>query len=277
MTDRIDAHQHFWQYRPDQYAWIGEGMDVIRRDFLPSDLESELLAAGIGGAVSLQARQTTDETDWLLDQAERHVFLRGVVGWAPLKEPAVAQMLEKLAGRPKLKGLRHILHDEPDDAYMLREDFNAGVSLLQRFHLTYDILIFERHLPHTLRFVDRHPNQVFILDHIAKPRIRDRILSPWRENMAELAHRENVYCKLSGVVTEADWQNWTPEDLRPYVETALEAFGPRRLMFGSDWPVLLLAGSYRQWNAVVSGMISGLSAAERERILGGTATEAYGL
>jgi len=227
--EAIDAHQHFWKYRPEQYAWIGEHMQAIRRDFLPNDLEGSLRAAGIGGAVSVQARQSLEETIRLLDLAEGHGFLRGVVGWVPLTEPAVSGVLDKLAGRAKLKGVRHILHDEPDDGYMLRADFNAGISLLRRFHLADDILIFERHLPQTLQFVDRHPNQVFVLDHIGKPRIRERVLSPWRESITDLARRENVYCKLSGVVTEAARKSWTPEvrvSERQWLRgaTALEAY-----------------------------------------------------
>lgn len=252
-------------------------MEVIRRDFLPADLESELRAAGVAGAVSVQARHSLAETTWLLDLAERHAFLRGVVGWVPLTEPALAGVLESLAGRSKLKGVRHILQDEPDDAYMLRADFNAGIGLLERFGLVYDILVFERQLPQALQLVDRHPHQVFVLDHIAKPRIREHALSPWRENVTELARRANVYCKLSGMVTEADWQAWSPGDLRPYFEAALGAFGPQRLMFGSDWPVLLLAGSYPRWHAALSEAISTLSESERERIMGGTAREAYRL
>jgi L-fuconolactonase len=275
--ETIDAHQHFWRYHPEEYVWIGEGMQAIRRDCLPDDLESELRAAGIGGTVSVQARQSLEETSWLLDLAEGHSFLRGVVGWVPLTEPAVAGTLEKLAGRAKLKGVRHILHDEPDDSYMLRPDFNAGVRLLARFQLAYDVLIFERQLPQTLRFVDRHPNQVFVLDHIAKPRIAAQVFSPWRENIAALARRENVYCKLSGMVTEAHWESWTPRDLQPYFEAVLEAFGPRRLLFGSDWPVLLLASSYGRWQATVAEAISSLSACERERIMAGAAAEAYRL
>jgi L-fuconolactonase len=276
--DRIDAHQHFWRYRPEEYGWMaGAGLEPIRRDFLPEDLEPELRAAGIAGAVSVQARQTLDETAWLLDLAGRHAFLRGVVGWVPLADPGAAGALERFAGRTKLKGVRHLLQDEPDDDYMLRPDFNAGVGRLHRCQLAYDILIFERHLPQTVRFVDRHPNQVFVLDHIAKPRIRERALSPWRENVAELAKRGNVYCKLSGMATEADWQTWRPEDLRPYFDTVLEAFGPKRLMFGSDWPVLLLAGAYQGWHAVAAEMISALSSSERAWIMGGAAEEAYRL
>jgi L-fuconolactonase len=252
-------------------------MAVLRRDFLPADLQAEIRDAGVGGVISVQARQSIEETEWLLDLAARHEFIRGVVGWAPLTDPRVEGALGPLSARPKLRAVRHILQSEPDENYVLREDFNAGIGVLERFGLSYDILIFERHLPQTIRLVDRHPNQVFVLDHIAKPRIREQALSPWRENLSELARRENVYCKLSGLVTEAHYQNWTEESLQPYIDTVLEAFGPRRVMFGSDWPVCLLAASYAQWLGIVSKAIAGLSAAERARILGETAIEAYKL
>ncbi|MFN7997729.1 MAG: amidohydrolase family protein [Bryobacteraceae bacterium] len=274
---RIDAHQHFWAYTPQDFGWIGEGMEAIRRNFLPEDLQRELAASHIDGAITVQVCQTVPETEWLLDMAARYAFLRGVVGWVQLTDATVADIIAPLAANTRLKGLRHILQDEPDDCYMLRPDFNAGIARLRGFNLAYDILIYERHLPQTIEFVDRHPDQVFVLDHIAKPRIRGKILSPWRENIRELARRANVYCKLSGAVTEANWNNWTAADLQPYLDTALEAFGPRRLMFGSDWPVLLLAGSYLQWTQVVNDSIAALSDDERERILGGTAIEAYRL
>jgi len=273
----IDAHHHFWKYTPEEYGWIDESMTVLRRDFLPADLQAEIRDAGVGGVISVQARQSLEETEWLLDLAARHEFIRGVVGWVPLIDPRVEGALEPLSARRKLRAVRHILQGEPDEQYMLRGDFNAGIGVLERFGLAYDILIFERHLPQTMRFVDRHPNQVFVLDHIAKPRIREQALSPWRENLSELARRENVYCKLSGLVTEADCRNWTEESLRPYIDTVLEAFGLRRVMFGSDWPVCLLAASYAQWLGIVSKAIAGLSAAEGARILGETAIEAYKL
>jgi len=273
----IDAHHHFWKYTPEEYGWIDESMTVLRRDFLPADLQAEIRDAGVGGVISVQARQSLEETEWLLDLAARHEFIRGVVGWVPLIDPRVEGALEPLSARRKLRAVRHILQGEPDEQYMLRGDFNAGIGVLERFGLAYDILIFERHLPQTMRFVDRHPNQVFVLDHIAKPRIREQALSPWRENLSELGRRENVYCKLSGLVTEADCRNWTEESLRPYIDTVLEAFGLRRVMFGSDWPVCLLAASYAQWLGIVSKAIAGLSAAEGARILGETAIEAYKL
>jgi len=273
----IDAHHHLWQYNPDEYGWMSGEMALIRRDFLPEDLQRELSAAGVDGVVTVQARQRIEETEWLLELAGGHEFMRGVVGWVPLVAPDVPAVLERFAQNDKLKAVRHVLHDEPDDDYMLREDFNRGIDALLPFRLAYDILIFERHLPQTIRFVDRHPNQTFVVDHIAKPRIRDGVISPWRENLAELARRENVYCKISGVVTEADWNRWTEEQIRPYLDTVLEVFGPSRLMFGSDWPVCLLACDYARWLAIVRRAIEKLTAGEQDRILGGTAIEAYRL
>jgi len=274
----IDAHHHLWKYSAAEYGWIGPEMRAIKRDFLPDDLEKLLHHFGIDGAVTVQARQTLEETRWLLELAHQHEVMRGVVGWVPLTQgAAVKQHLERLAADRKLRGVRHVIHDEPDDRYILRADFDEGVRALGGFGLRYDILIFEKHLPAAIAFVDRHPNQVFILDHIAKPQIKDRILSPWDRNIREMAKRPNVYCKLSGMVTEADHQRWTPADLQPYIDVVLQAFGPARLMYGSDWPVMLLAGEYAQWYGVVTNAIARLSKPERERIMGGTAVEAYGL
>jgi L-fuconolactonase len=274
---RIDAHHHFWRYDPAQYAWIDETMSVLRRDFLPAHLAAELRQAEIGGAVSVQARQTVAETAWLLELAERHDFIRGVVGWLPLASPTVREELARFAPNHRLKGVRHVLQGEADDEYMLRADFNAGLDAMRPFGLAYDILIFERHLPGTLKLVDRHPNQVFVLDHVAKPRIWDNLLQPWKDLIRDLARRENVYCKLSGMVTEADWQRWTPQQLRPYAEVVLEAFGPRRVMFGSDWPVCLLAATYEGWKETFEGFVASLSPSERECVWSGTAIEAYKL
>jgi L-fuconolactonase len=274
---RIDSHHHFWHYDPVEYAWISEGMSAIRRSFEPRDLALELKPAGISGVVSVQARQTLDETWQLLTYADQNDFIRGVVGWVPLSSPDLNRILATVASHPKLRGVRHVLQDEPDPNYILREDFNRGVSGLKPFHLTYDILIYERHLPQTIEFVDRHPNQVFVVDHLAKPRVNDRIMSPWRENIQELASRDNVYCKISGLVTEADHQHWTEDELRPYMDVVLEAFSPKRVMFGSDWPVCLVAVQYREWVKIVERAISGLSPAEQERVWSGTAREAYRL
>lgn len=276
-TAIIDSHHHFWMYSKKEYGWISDRMTALQRDYLPFHLAETLKEAGVNGAVSVQARQTVEETRFLLKHAADHEFLRGVVGWVPLIEPGVAKALEEFAGQSKLKGMRHVLHDEKDDNYMLREDFNRGIKALLPFKLRYDILIFEKHLPQTIRFVDQHPNQTFILDHIAKPKIKAHLLEPWKANLIELAKRPNVYCKLSGMVTEADHQKWTPADLQPYIDTVLAAFGPKRLMYGSDWPVCLLASPYKRWFDTVTAAVSKLSEAERTRILGGTAIEAYGL
>jgi len=276
-TPVIDAHHHFWRYTPAEYGWIDDAMAVIRRDFLPADLARTIQTASVDGVVSVQARQTLEETAWLLELAAAHDFIRGVVGWVLLVDPDVRETLSRFARHPKLRAVRHVLQGEADPLYMLRPDFNRGIACLREFGLAYDVLIFERHLPQTLEFVDRHPGQVFVVDHIAKPRIREGVLSPWRENLPELARRPNVYCKLSGLVSEADYRTWTEAQLLPYMETMLEAFGPRRTMFGSDWPVCLVACDYDRWAGIVKRCVSRLSATEQARVLGGTAVEAYGL
>jgi L-fuconolactonase len=227
--------------------------------------------------VSVQARQSLLETRWLLDFAGRHNFIRGVVGWVELVSPQVIAQLENFAANPRLKSVRHVVQGEPDDNFILRGDFNRGIRELKRFGLAYDILIFERHLPQTIRFVDAHPDQVFVLDHIAKPRIRDGAFEPWNRNLRELAKRQNVYCKASGMVTEADYAAWTEPELRRYFGAALEAFGPQRLMYASDWPVCLVACGYTRWRKLISSYIADLSPSEQARILGGTAVEAYKL
>jgi L-fuconolactonase len=274
---RIDSHHHFWRYDAVQYNWIDDAMSPIRRDFLPGDLAPVIREAGIDGVISVQARQTVDETRWLLDLAHEHDFIRGVVGWVPLINADVKRHIERFKENRKLVCVRHVVQGEPDDDFILRDDFNRGVETLKEFDLRYDILIFERHLPQTIAFVDRHPQQVFVLDHVAKPKIKAAEIEPWRTNMRELARRPNVYCKVSGMVTEANPQTWTPEKLRPYFDVVLEAFGPRRLMFGSDWPVCLVAVPYSRWMNTVVDWTSDLSPAERERIFGATALEAYGL
>ncbi len=274
---KIDSHHHFWNYNEKEYGWINNRMARIRRDFLPADLKPEIDRAGIDGVVSIQARQTVEETRFLLGHAERHDFIAGVVGWVPLIDPQVRDALAEFAGAEKFKGCRHVLHDEEDDRYMLREDFNAAIEAVTEANLVYDILIFEKHLPQTIRFVDRHPHQIFVVDHIAKPRIRDGYLSPWQSLINELARRENVYCKISGMATEADWKSWTEVELKPYLDTVVEAFSPRRLMFGSDWPVCLLAVEYARWNRIVSEYVASLTVDEQAWILGGTAVEAYKL
>jgi L-fuconolactonase len=274
---KIDAHHHFWKYNAREYGWIDDSLAALQRDFLPTHLELETRAVGIDGVVSVQARQCLEETEWLLELAGRHEFIMGVIGWVPLINPGVKGVLERLAVNIKLRGVRHVLQNESDTLYMLRPDFNGGIQVLKTLGLAYDILIYECHLPQTVTFVDRHPEQHFVLNHIAKPRIKERIMSPWRENLKELARRPNVWCKLSGVVTEADFHHWTEAGIRPYLEAALEAFGPHRLIFGSDWPVCQVACSYRQWHETVCQFIGSLSIDEQSGILGINTMEAYGL
>lgn len=272
---RIDAHQHFWHYAPEQFGWIDSSMQVLRRDFLPEHLKLETDRNGVHGVVAVQARESLDETRWLLGLSQANSFIRAVVGWVPLTGPGVEDAIGPLLARGPLRGVRHILQAEADDRYMLRDDFNRGISALRGFDLAYDILILERHLPYAIEFVDRHPDQLFIVDHIAKPRIGEGVIAPWRERMRALALRPNVFCKLSGLVTEANWGAWSEAQLKPYFDTVLDAFGPRRVMFGSDWPVCLLATSYAGWFEIVSKWIAALTESERRAILGGTAAKAY--
>ncbi len=273
---RIDAHQHFWRYSPAEYGWIDDAMAAIRRDFLPDDLAAEIADVPVDGVISVQACHTIAETEWLLSMATTHPWIRGVVGWVPLADPSVLPLLERLAANPKLRGIRHVLQAEAD-AYMDRADFNAGLAQLHRLQLVYDILIYHHQLPAAIRLVDRHPNQVFVLDHIAKPDVRGGTLQPWATNLAELARRPNVFCKLSGIVTEADYAAWSYEQIRPYMETALAAFGPERMMFGSDWPVCRVATSYANWVHTVERFAAPLSASEQQALFAGSAVRAYRL
>lgn len=277
MTDRIDAHHHLWRYRPEEFGWLRGELGALRRDFLPEDLECVMREAQIDGTVAVQARQTMEETEWLLAMAAERSSMRGVVGWAPIASAAFSALLDRLRGEPKLKGLRHVIQDEPDDAFILGEGFNAGVARLRGAGLVYDILIHERQLPQTIRFVDRHPQQVFVLDHLAKPRIRSGEREPWATKIRELARREQVFCKVSGMVTEAGPRRWSREDLEPYWEVVLEAFGAKRILVGSDWPVCEAAVSYAGWFEVVRRWTGQLSSAEQDAIMGGNAIEVYGL
>jgi L-fuconolactonase len=273
----VDSHHHFWRYDPGEYDWIGDDLAAIRRDFLPADLKGEIDAAGVDAVVSVQARQSLEETRWLLGLADANDFIVGVVGWVPLVSPSVGDTLAELAANPRLCGVRHVLQGEADPGFAARADFNRGIAALRGLGLAYDVLVYERQLPAAVALVDRHPDQVFVVDHVAKPRIRDGVVSPWRERVRELARRPTVFCKLSGMVTEADPRAWTRAALQPYADVVLEAFGPSRVMFGSDWPVCLAACTYPRWLAAVRELCAGLSAGEREDLMGGTARRAYQL
>ena len=276
-TKVIDAHHHFWEYNAQEYGWIDDSMRALQRDFMPDDLAPLMKEAGVQGVVSVQARQSLTETNWLLDLAEANRFVMGVVGWVPLTDPALHEMLEELAERKKFKGVRHVVQDESDDNFILGKEFGKGIAKLREFELTYDLLIYERHLPQTIQFVDRHPNQIFVLDHAAKPRIKDTMIQPWRDNLAKLAKRKNVYCKISGLAFEADWHTWSKQQLRPYLETILHAFTPQRLMFGTDWPVCQVAVDYVRWMQLMREFTSELTPDEQASIFGGAAMEAYRL
>ncbi len=231
---RLDSHQHFWSYSAAEYPWMGEGMERLRRDHLPSDLKPLLAAAGFDGCIAVQARQSLAETEWLLSLARQHPFIRGVVGWVDLRSPSVGEQLRRIAADPKLVGVRHVVQDEPDDGFLLGRDFQRGIALLREYQLAYDLLVFPRQLPAAIRFAEAFPNQPFVLDHLAKPAVREGRMSPWREHLLQLARCQNVVCKVSGLVTEAAWGRWNVSDFTPYLEVAFEAFGPDRLMIGSD-------------------------------------------
>ncbi len=272
---RIDSHQHFWRYQAPSYSWITERMRILQRDYLPAELEPLLRAGGFDGCIAVQACQSVEDTAFLLELARRHAFIKGVVGWVDMCSDRLDEELARFAPDPGLVGVRHIVHDEPDDDFMLRADFRRGISRLRTFDLTYDLLLFPRHIPRAVRLAEEFPEQPFVLDHIAKPVIRDGQFSPWREDLRTLAAFPNVTCKLSGLVTEARWDSWRPEDIHPYLDIVVEAFGPSRLMIGSDWPVCLLAGDYRRVMDVVVGYVERLSKDERRGILGENAARVY--
>jgi L-fuconolactonase len=272
---KIDAHQHFWKYNPDEYGWIDDEMKVLKRDFLPDDLSPALKLAGFDGSIVVQARQCLDETRWLLNLAGRNDFIKGVVGWVDLCSPEIEVQLAEFSRNPKLVGVRHVVHDEPDDDFMARSDFQYGISLLSKYNLTYDLLIFPKHLSLATELVKKFPDQKFVLDHIAKPQIKNKRLSPWKDNIRGLALLPNVYCKLSGMVTESDWKQWTSADFTPYLDIVVDAFGTERLLIGSDWPVCTLAGSYAEVMQIVIEYIARLDSAQQQLILGQNAIRLY--
>ena len=274
---RIDAHQHFWRYNQQEYAWIDDSMRALRRDFLPEDLKPELLRAGFDATIAVQARQSLEETRWLLELASANTFIAGVIGWVDLRSPDVRSQLSELTSNAKLLGIRHIVQSEPDDQFLLNPEFLRGIHALREFNLTYDILIYPRHLRVAAEFVRRFPDQPFVLDHMAKPFIKKRELHPWKSDISALGKFTNVFCKLSGLVTEADWQAWKPEHLTPYLDVVLEAFGPDRLMIGSDWPVCTVAGSYSQVMGVVEQHLARFPDDVRKAVLGGNAEKFWSL
>ena len=273
---RIDSHQHFWKYDALRDSWIDDSMKVIRRDFFPEDLMPILEEYNIDGCVAVQADQSEKETTFLLDFAEHNDGIKGVVGWVDLCADTVEDRLIHFSKNPYFKGVRHILQSEKED-FVLRKDFQNGISKLAPLGLTYDLLVFPNQLRNTIALVDRFPNQKFVLDHLAKPLIKAGELEEWKNAIIALAQRSNVYCKLSGMVTEADWKSWKKEDFKPYLDTVFSAFGTERLLYGSDWPVCLLAGQYGEVLGLVENYIQELSQKEKESIMGLNACDFYNL
>ena len=276
---RLDAHQHFWRYDAGAYPWIPAG-SPLQRDWLPADLEALQRPLDLKGSILVQARQSLAETHWMLGLADADARIRGVVGWVDLQAENVEEELGPLSRHPKLVGVRHVVQDEPDDRFLLRPAFQRGLARLAPYGLRYDLLIYPRQLPAAIELVRCFPEQPFVLDHIAKPIIRDGLISPWREQIRELAGHPNVCCKVSGMVTEARWSGWQPEDFRPYLDVVFEAFGPRRLMFGSDWPVCLLAANYEQVYRLAERYVTQVArwgAAEQEAFFGGNCQAFYGV
>ena len=273
----IDAHHHFWKYKPEEYGWIDDTMSVLKQDYLPEDLELELHKTNTSGTVVVQARQSMDETRWLLEMASKHSFIKGVVGWLDLRSPVLEQQLKELASHPKLVGLRHVIHDEADDDFMLGLDFMKGIAQLEAYELSFDLLLFPRHLTRAIKLVRTFPNQRFVLDHLGKPDIKAGKMEPWKNDIATLAGYPNVWCKLSGMVTEADHKQWHYKDLLPYMEVVLNAFGPDWIMLGSDWPVCRLAGEYSAVMSVVMKFIEPLNKADKEKLLYQNAIDCYQL
>jgi len=274
---RLDAHQHFWKYNAPEYEWIDGSMAELRRDFLPLDLKPVLDANGFEGSISVQARQSLEETLWLLELAGQNDFIKGVVGWVDLRSKDLPVQLDRFAANRKLVGVRHIVQAEADDAFMLREDFRRGISQLGERGLTYDLLVYPRQLPAAVRLASQFPNQPFVLDHIAKPEIAKGVLAPWEQDVRRLANLDNVWCKVSGMVTEAKWRGWKAEDFRPYLDVVFEAFGAERVMIGSDWPVCTVSGDYAATMEIVKQYLKQFSPVLQEAVLGGNCARFYGV
>jgi L-fuconolactonase len=272
---RIDAHQHFWQYSPSEHIWMTEEMNILKRDYLSDDIIPLLKSIGFDGTITVQARQMLKETDWLLELSDQNEFMKGIVGWVDLCSSEVRSQLETYSKHSKFKGVRHVVHDEPDDKFMLRQDFQRGIAQLQEFGLTYDLLLYPRHLPIAIKLVETFPDQPFVIDHISKPAIKEKLVSPWQEDLRALAMLDNVYCKLSGMVTEASWHQWAPDDFKKYIDIVFDAFGVERVMIGSDWPVCTLSGDYRSVMNIVIDYVQQFPTRIRENILGENCARCY--
>jgi len=274
---KIDAHQHFWLYNEKEFDWIDDDMSELKRDFLPEDLKARLTSIHFDGSIVVQARQSLEETKWLLELAQKFDFIKGVVGWVDLCSPDITKQLKQFANNPFLKGVRHVIHDEADDQFMLREEFQRGISVLKDFNLTYDLLLFPKHIPYALQLIEKFPEQLFVLDHIGKPDIKNKEISFWKENLTKLAEYKNVYVKVSGMVTEADWKNWRKEDFKAYLDIVFHAFGPERVMIGSDWPVCTVSDSYEAVMEIVLDYVKQFASGYESQILGENCSRFYSL
>ena len=272
----VDSHHHLWRYNSKEFDWLTTPLSELRRDFLPADLAAALDSSHVDVAIAVQARQSLEETDWLLQCAGSTPRIAGVVGWAPLDAPELPTLLDSYTDLPKLVGFREIAQGQPD-GFFDRPNFNIGIAELTSRNIAYDVLIYEHQLPQAIAFIDRHPDQRFVLDHAAKPRIRVRELEPWTSHIRDLARRPNIMCKLSGLVTEADWTNWDLASLRPYMDVCVEAFGPDRLLAGSDWPVCLVASSHARWWNLLHDYFASFTRAEQKRIFAENAIDVYRL
>lgn len=276
MNNRIDSHQHFWIFDPVRDSWIDDSMQKIQRDFLPADLQPLLNENKFSGCVAVQASQSEEETNFLLDLASKNEFIKGVVGWVDLRAENISERLNHFSKYEKLKGFRHVVQGEADD-FMLRNDFRNGIAALKPFNYTYDILIFHRQLPAAIDLVNRFPDQPFVIDHIAKPDIKSWEIATWEKNMKEISKYENVMCKISGMVTEADWSNWKPSDLKPYLDVVFESFSTDKLMFGSDWPVCNVASNYAELVQTLESYMTQLPVQEQSKIWFENAANFYNL
>jgi L-fuconolactonase len=272
---KIDAHQHFWRYDPRRDSWITPEMAILRRDFLPANLAGDLRSSGMQASIAVQADQSEAETVFLLQLSEKNPEIAGVVGWVDLRSSGLRDRLQYFSRFPKLQGFRHIVQAEPDDNFLLQEDFLRGVALLSEFGFTYDIVIYQKHLPVAVEFARRFPGQKFVLDHIGKPLIKSGEIREWASHIKAMGGLPNVHCKVSGMVTEAEWKKWAPADFKPYLDVVFEAFGTQRLMFGSDWPVCLLSGTYASVEAIVGEYMSSFSQSDREAVFGLNAHRFY--
>lgn len=274
---KIDAHQHFWPYNPEEYGWISEDLAILKRDFMPADLEPILQQNGIDGCIAVQARQSLEETRWLLELADQHSFIKGVVGWVDLCSEEVEDQLAQYSKNEKLVGVRHVLHDEEDDDFMLRKDFLNGLSKLSKYDLTYDILIFPKHLKNAYQLVRQFPDQKFIIDHIAKPSIKTQDYAQWKVDMWAFKGLPNVWCKVSGMVTEADWNNIPSTDFNPVLDHVFETFSQDKLLYGSDWPVCKLAAEYSTVKGIVENYLEENAHFDADLIMGNNCVDFYGI